>query len=63
MAFDDKIEGISGIDSKGKSSDIEKAGGASFQPPPPPPPPPAESNPLNNIQDTLSIKSFDDQKQ
>jgi len=60
MAFDDKIEGIGGIDSKKKTSE---AAGASYQPPPPIQTPPAQGNPMDQIQDQLSISSFDNQKQ
>jgi PDZ domain-containing secreted protein len=60
MAFDDKIGEIGGIDSKKKATE---SAGASYQPPPPIQAPPAQGNPMDQIQDQVSISSFGDQKQ
>ncbi|MDQ7821592.1 MAG: hypothetical protein RDV48_02220 [Candidatus Eremiobacteraeota bacterium] len=51
----------------GDKKKTEEAGAAGYQPQaaPPPPPPPQEQagGGLDQIQDKLDIKSFDDQKQ
>jgi hypothetical protein len=57
MANDDKIDAIGGISDKKGAQDLEKAGGANFQPPAAPKPPEAQQqpNPLENVKDKINI--------